>query len=186
VDRDRSTALLYDAVHRGQAQTRSLAHFFRRKKRIKDLCLDGRAHTDPNVTNCQHHTGAGWGVCCFRDSAAIQFDIQRLDDQFTALGHGIAGVDREIHDDLFHLSAIRADPTQPGIEGENGLDILAEQMRQHLPEIIDHGIQVQDGRAQNLLAAECQHLLRQRRAPIGGVSDLSQVAIDLLRVSAAF
>jgi hypothetical protein len=33
-----------------------------------------------------------------------------LDNQLAAIGHGVAGVNREIHDHLFHLTRIRLHP----------------------------------------------------------------------------
>jgi hypothetical protein len=58
---------------------------------------------------------AGWNVdadvtVCV---AFRQVDVESLDRKPTSASHGIAGIEREVHDHLFQLPVISLDRSQP-------------------------------------------------------------------------
>ena len=84
-----------------------------------------------------------------------QVDAGGFDRDHSSLGHGIAGVDDEIHQNLLDLPEVRANGANgAGFEGER--DVFADHAQQHLREIVHDGVQVERTRIKNLLAAEGQ------------------------------
>src|SRR5580704_19170361 len=91
------------------------------------------------------------------DVTLSQVDAGGFDRDHSPLGHGIAGIYDEIHEDLLDLPEISADGADgAGFEGER--DVFADHAQEHLREIVHHGIQVEDSRIENLLAAEGEEL----------------------------
>ena len=80
-----------------------------------------------------------------------------------ALRHGVAGVDREVHDDLLDLagSALTLPSPRPGAVHE--VDVLADEPPEHRLDVADDRVQVEDLRREHLLAAEGEQLARQVR-----------------------
>src|SRR5207245_846659 len=56
---DVSAALLHYAVHGSQVQSGSLAFLFGGDKGLEDVGLGFGAHSDPVVSDCQHHVTSG-------------------------------------------------------------------------------------------------------------------------------
>ena len=98
----------------------------------------------------------------------IQLDIGGFNGQVSALRHGVAGVDGQVHDDLFDLSRVGLHLRQRGLQGGPQLHVFADQALQHFLDIGDHGIQVQHLGRQHLLPAEGQQLPGQGRGPVSG------------------
>ena len=95
--------------------------------------------------------------------------------------HGVLGVDRQVHQDLFELPAIGGDE-QTLTRGRHAhLDVLADQPLQHLPQLPDQLVDVEGGRLHHLPPAERQQLLGQLGGPLGGFDDLVHVAVLALR-----
>jgi hypothetical protein len=72
----------------------------------------------------------------------------------SAVGHGVARIDRKVHDHLVDLAAIRVGCPEFGIEGDGELDVLSYQPPQHVRDLLDDRIEVQLLGLQHLLAAE--------------------------------
>src|SRR5262249_20234406 len=89
-----------------------------------------------------------------------------------ALGHGIACVDRQVQQDLLHLSGIGLDSAKVG--GQNRLEyhVRADEATQHPLDIGYHRVQVEYLRRHDLLATERQELASQRHCAVTGFSDL--------------
>ena len=95
-----------------------------------------------------------------------------FDQEFPAVWHGVAGIDRQVHEHLLDLSWIGLDPAQPGAQYHGQFNILSNQPAQHLFHVGDHHIQIQDLRLKHLAAAEGQQLLRQGGGAVPGLANL--------------
>ena len=106
VDKDMAAQLFNDAVDHGQPQARALSPLLGGEERVKDLFLNFPAHAQACVAYGKHHIPARnyirMGLGVFR----IQLPVFRLNDQTSAIGHGIPGVDRHVEKHLFHLPRI--------------------------------------------------------------------------------
>jgi hypothetical protein len=89
------------------------------------------------------------------------------------LFHGIAGVDGQIDDDLFDLAGIG--PNGEGIARKRGrvLDVFADKAAEHLAEILDEAIEVEQLGFTRFLTAEKQELAGQGGGPFAGGADLA-------------
>ncbi len=106
VDDDRAARLLHDAVDRGKAEARALAHLLGREERIEDflkmLGLDagaGVAHL------AEHIFAAGKPPVLQRQQFALAH-IRGADRDLAAVGHRVARVHREVHDHLENLALV--------------------------------------------------------------------------------
>ena len=91
-----------------------------------------------------------------------------------ALGHGIAGVDSQIHDDLLDHAGI-------SFNGENAIgatqlqsDVLAEKAMEHFDHVTEDRIQVQNLGLHHLLAAEHEELASEAGGALGSKRNLLQ------------
>ena len=101
----------------------------------------------------------------------VERDVRGFDRELAAGRHGIARIDREIHDDLLDLAAIGAN--RPEVRGRNHheIDVLPDHAVEHFEIFGGDIVQVDDARSQHLLAAECQKLASERRRAFGGAGD---------------
>ena len=61
--------------------------------------------------------------------------LPRLDGQLAAAGHGVAGVDGQVHDDLLDLAGVGLDRPRPGSSDGGQLDVLADHPAEHLLDV---------------------------------------------------
>ena len=94
------------------------------------------------------------GPDCGDDS----LDIFRLDAQRSSVGHGIASVDHQIQYDLFDLSGVGFHSIQLRIEDKREFNIFFDQAAQHLVQIANRLIDIENYRFDHLLTAEHQEL----------------------------
>ena len=107
LDADMTAALFDDAVTGGQPQTCPLPHAPGRKKRLEEARFYIRAHAGAGVRDGQRHVVARFQFRITAHSLLMQRDVGGFQREFAAFGHGIAGVDGQVHDDLFDLSGVR-------------------------------------------------------------------------------
>ena len=89
----------------------------------------------------------------------------------SALGHGIAGVDGEVDEDLFDLAAVGADVDVVGVELGLEDDVLAEEGAKEVVEVVDDLVEVEDFGLDDLLAAEGEELACEGAGACGGAED---------------
>ena len=104
----------------------------------------------------------------------VELDVGGLDRQRAASRHGIPRVDREVHDDLFHLSAIGLYGRRVRPGADDDLDVLADQPLEHRPHVGHHHVQVEQRRLDDLLAAEGEQLAREPRGSLARLLNFSQ------------
>ena len=88
----------------------------------------------------------------------VNFSGGSRDDKFAALGHGITRVNRQIHHNLLDHPGIRLNARQFRLTVDFQRDILADQPRKHASQILQHRIQIENLRSENLFAAEREQL----------------------------
>ena len=78
--------------------------------------------------------------------------VLRLDGQAAAVGHGVAGIDRQVEDDVFQLVRIGIGP--PEAAGQNRLqpDIETDRVPQQVRHVRNQSVDVQGFGLKRLLA----------------------------------
>jgi hypothetical protein len=102
-----------------------------------------------------------------------------LDDQGTALGHGIAGIGRQVHEHLLDLPGGRQD--RHVLAGQRGpdLDVLSQDARHERFHAAHDLVDTHKPGLEHLLAAEGQDLARESFCPLGRLQDLACVEVGL-------
>ena len=176
VDPDEAAALLDHAVDGGEAQAGAFPLFLGSKKRFEDARLSFLIHAHSGVADGEEHVGSGCDDRTQVAVVAIELGVRSLDQQAAAVGHGVARVDREIHDDLFDLAGIGANGAKIWREAEDELDIFANEAGNELDDILDDGVEIEDARLEDLHAAESEKLASQGGGAVGGAVDLFDFA----------
>ncbi len=157
VQPDVAFALLDDAVHRGQSEPGALQSLGG-VEGLEDVGLGIGVHAHAGVADGEHDVVAGLHRGMEAGVVGVEGDVGGLDGQLPAVRHGIAGVDRQVHDDLLDLSGIGLDRADVRARHHDQIDVFADQPGQHFHVFRDHAVQVNDLGSQHLLAAEGQQL----------------------------
>ena len=99
----------------------------------------------------------------------VEGDAGGANGDFAAVGHGVFGVDDEIHDDLFELAGIGAGAADGGGEAGGEFDIFADEGAEETLHVGDDGVDVDDFEFEKLFAAESQELAGERGGAVGGL-----------------
>ena len=110
----------------------------------------------------------------------VEVDVGGCDGQRAAVRHGVPRVQREVHDDLFHLAAVGLHERQLRLEAQHDLHVFLDEAAEHRPHVGDDDVQVEQRRLDDLLAAEGEQLARQARGTRARPLDLRHV--DLARI----
>jgi hypothetical protein len=110
--------------------------------------------------------GPGFGVVV--GVGFVQLGVAHLDGELAALGHGVAGVDRQVEQHLLDVAGVGLDRPQLRVGHGDQLDVLADDAAEHPVHVRHHGPQVEDLRLHDGLAAEGQELAGQGRGPVPG------------------
>src|SRR6185369_1025727 len=94
---DVSTRLLDDAVDRGKTKTRSLSGFFCSEERLKDSSSNLFTHADTGIAHGQKHIPTRCDAKVVTGVFFREMDVPGVDRQLSPERHGIASIDREIH-----------------------------------------------------------------------------------------
>ena len=90
----------------GQAQARALAGGFSGEKRFKNPAENLRVHSGSRVAERQANELPVALFRIHRHGGAVNGFQRSADGDPAAAGHGVAGVDGQIHDDLFNHAAV--------------------------------------------------------------------------------
>ena len=93
-----------------------------------------------------------------RRVAFIEVHVCGFYGQSATIGHGIPGIDHQVHDDLLNLSGVCLHPPQTRSRPGDQLNIFADEPAQHLIEVCHQAVEVDDPRLEQLHAAEGQQL----------------------------
>jgi hypothetical protein len=164
-----------DAVDDGQAQARPLALGLGGEERLERMVGDLRRHPRAVVADLHSRVTARRQVGVRGRVRLVYVDVAGLDDQPAASGHGVAGVDGQVDQDLLDMTLVSQDVSQVGGEAGDQLDVLAERPLQQLEDVGDRYVEVQHARLHHLAAGEGQELMRQPGGPVGGELDLLDI-----------
>ena len=169
-----TVALFDDSVNGGQTEPRSLVRGLGLEERLEDSSQGLPVHAHSGIAHRQRHIRTGSHV----DRTVVgvvQLNVPGLDAQLAPFRHGVPGVDREVHDDLLDLAAIRLDATEAGLELRHELDVLANESCEHLVHLEHDLVEVQHPRRENLPPAEGEKLACERCRAIGGLLHLLDI-----------
>ena len=108
---------------------------------------------------------------------AVEPHVAGGDADLAAARHGVAGVDDEVHDHLLELALVDAHRREVGAVLDAERHLVGQQAVQQVRELGERVLEVDDGRAQRLLAREGEQLAHQRGGAVGVLADLHQVAV---------
>src|SRR5258708_1003178 len=175
IDPDISAALFDDPVDGGEAQAGTASAFLSGEERLEDLRFSLRVHAGTGVTDSEHHVTSGCHAFMIAAVASVQIDVGGFEDQFAAVRHGVAGVDHQVHNDLFDLARIGFDRAQATWSHDFDLNIFANQAAKHLVEIENEIIEIDHFWQQHLFAAESEQVAAGGRGGLwagAGIFDL--------------
>ena len=173
---DHTTALLDDTVRRRQAEPGSLADLLGREIRFAESRARAVVHAAARVSHRQPHVWPGLDLGVLIRAGLIALGVGGFDGQFSAIRHGIAGIQDKVHQHLLDLSGIGHHPAKAhGAHNRKG-HVFTQQPAQHPFHSADDLVQVQHLGLQRLLAAEREELPRESRCAVGGHTDLGEAA----------
>src|SRR5208283_3768496 len=123
---DVSIALLDDAVDGGEAEAGAFSFFLGGKERLKDAGLGFLVHALAGIGNRDHGIASGLDKTVFAEVLA-HGNVGALQSELAAFGHGIFGIDDQVHDDLLKLADVGASVTGLGGEAGHQFDVFADQ-----------------------------------------------------------
>ncbi len=168
-------------MDRGEPEARALARGLGGEERLEDAGERGRVHARAVVLDGEDDPRARLDDLAADLEVADDVLGARADGDVAPVGHGVAGVDREVEEHLLELARVDEDDRRGRFEARAQLDVLADQAAQHLLEARHDLVQVDDAGLQHLAAAEGEELARERLGAVAGGDHL----LDLARLRMA-
>src|SRR5687768_5600740 len=162
-----SIALLDDAVGSGQPQTSPFTFFLGGEKRLKKTRPHFGWHAHAIITDGDHDEISGRDVTAVPRIFFTKSYVTSFNRELAAIRHGIAGVKSKVENYLLDLARIRFYNPQIAKRESDETDIFTKQAPQHAVHTRNNGVQIKQGRLQNLLAAEGQQLTSEPSGAIG-------------------
>ena len=158
VDPDVPAGLGDDPVDDGQAEPGS-AVLLSGEERLEYVLGNLGGHSGAGVADPQPHVAALSRPGAPGDGVGVHGYVAGVDGQRAASGHGVAGVDREVHQHLVQLAGVGQD--RPQVTGERGdqLDVLADGPAQHFLDRCDDAVEVENPRPDHVAAGEDEQLV---------------------------
>ena len=172
VRREVAAGLLGDAVAGREAEAGALVVRLRREERLEDARLDRLAHAGARVAHREHHVLAGHHVGGLARVFVVEHHVRRLDHEPAAGGHRVAGVDDEVHQHLLELAAVHLDGADVRLGAHVDRDVLADQPAEHLVQLGDERVDVEERRFHELLPGEAEQLPGEAARGLAGAADL--------------
>ena len=129
----------------------------------------------PRIGHRQPGEGAGRRLGVPAHVGVVEHHRRGVDRERASLGHGVPGVDDQVHDDLFDLAGVGADACGIVRQPRDEVDVLADDAAQHPFDPADDLVEIEQRRLHDVLATEDQQLPRQRHGAAGGAPDLPDV-----------
>ena len=105
----------------------------------------------------------------------VERAVGYLEHERAAVRHRVAGVDREVHQDLLNLPRVRLDVGDVVAGAEDDVDVLADQPAQQRLDLAEAGPRIEHPRLEDLAAAEREQLPGQRGGAIRRETDLVEM-----------
>src|SRR5712691_224016 len=171
LDEDVAATLLDDSVDGGEAEAGALAFFFGSEKGLEDAGLSVTVHALAGVADGNHDVGTVFDESIFGAMGAVEGNTGGTNADFAAVGHGVFGIDHQIHDDLLKLSGIGASAADGGGELSGEFDIFSDEWAEEALHVGDDGVDVDDLELEMLFAAEGEELAGESGRAIGGLAN---------------
>ena len=107
----------------------------------------------------------------------IKSDRVRLDDQGTAVGHGIAGIHAEIQQHLIELDSIRENWGEVRREGGLDLDVCTDHIFERVKSVRDAEVQIDVAGFKYLASSESEELPCETRCTLGLAANFFKVKL---------
>ena len=166
--------LLGEAEGLGQAQPRALAFGFGGEERLEHPAHHFGAHARAGISDRQHHILARRHFTMGGRIGIIQMRVRHFQGQLAAFGHGVARIDAQVQDGVFHLIGIHQRVPQPARDHGFHFDLFAKRAAQKIGHVADHPAHVHRLGLQRLAAGKGQQLCGQARAPDHGADGVLQ------------
>ena len=109
----------------------------------------------------------------------VELDVPQFDRDFSTAGHGVAGVDHEVHHDLLDLRRVRQNRREVGPHVGGDLNVGPDDP-QHVLHAFDEMIERNGLLGDHLAAAEGEQLTRESRRALRGLDNLLRVGAPLV------
>jgi hypothetical protein len=156
VDPHVAPGLGHDSVDGRQAQTGPLPFGLGREERLERPVQDLGRHPGAVVADLERDVPPGGQVGVGGRVGVIDIHVGRLDRQLAATGHRVAGVDRQVDQDLVDVAGVSKDAVEGRLEVGDQLYVLAKGPLQQFEDAGDGDVEVQDPRLHHFAAGERQ------------------------------
>ena len=167
----RAAGLGHDPVGGGQPETGAVPARPGGEERFERPPERVGIHPDACVGHPDRHVAAGGE----RQGALGQRDVGGLDRQPSAVGHGVATVDRHVHQHLVELAGVGLDRPQPAGEVELQLDVVAERPTEHGADRLDDRVEIQPLGPGDVSSGEGEQLPGECGGGLGGLFDVGEI-----------
>jgi hypothetical protein len=173
---DAAARALRDAEHDRQAEPRPFPDLLGREKGLEDASLHLRFHAHAGVTDGEHDMRPRLRAQMHGRIALIQLDGSGLDRQLAAPRHGVAGIQRQVHDHLFDVARVSQHAPQLRCKAGNQVHVFSQDAAQHPVHHSHRLIQIDRLRRDDLLSAEHQQLSSKIGGAQRGLAYLCNIA----------
>jgi len=153
-----SGSLFDDAINGGEAETGAFSDFLCGEKRLENAAHRRNVHADARVGDAQPQKVTGARIGMRFDVGGVNRHRFDADIQGAAARHGVAGIDGQIHHDLFDHTGITQDARQSGGRLKCEHDVFPQQPSQHPGHIVDGFAQVEQLALHDVFTAEHEQL----------------------------
>src|SRR5260221_10048254 len=121
-----SIALLDDAVNGREAEAGAFSLFLGGKERFKDAGLSFLVHAVAGIGNRNYGIASGLDETVLAKVLA-HGNVRTFHGELATFGHGVFGVDDQVHDDLLELAGVGAGVSGLSGEAGNQFDVFSDQ-----------------------------------------------------------
>ena len=165
-----SAVLLDDAVGGGEAEAGAFALFFGGEERLEDFIDNFRRHTAAGIGDGQADVFPGHGLEAAGVLSGDDFVVSADGDgSFAGAGlHGVAGIDAQVHDNLFEFADIGVGGPEGGVEVQFDGELSAEAALDERVEFAQGGVEVAVGEFDVASAGESEQSFDELGGSFGG------------------
>ncbi len=172
--------LFDDAEDRRETETGPFPDGFGGEERFEDLGAGLGVHADAGIADLERGVGAGLGPGMSLAEVVVHRSCSDGDGDAAAVGHGVSGVDTEIHQDLLELPGVGADDAGMAAPLELESDPFADDPIEELDGVAHLFTEIEELGLHHLSPAEGKQLPGQVCGAVRALADLGQVDRDFV------
>ena len=177
---DPAVMLLEHAIDGSHAHARAFAWFLGGEERLEDAAHGGRVHPVSAVFHRQADVAAELGLRIAPAVSLVDLDGRRRESKPAAIGHGVTGIKRKIHNDLIDATRIGENERKLRRQACVDCDVFADHTAKHADRLLDDFIQLQGPALDHLFAAVGQELVGERGCAHGRLLNLAKIRGEFL------